>query len=294
MFSPHQEDPKAPELELDHHTHHALVASVPQPLLHHHQQLSLQHVPPPDPFDTDHTHPPSTDQLQVSQQVQQVLPTPVQQLLQHQHPNPTDLQQHPSPHPQDIHLEPTPVDAVLSPPMKKQRRRYDNNFKAEVLEHLKIHGAKLPQVAKNFGIPENTLREWTKVAVVRTIESARAKHGGTLKANMFDPMHRLTESLMIFFDRNEQQPQHLKQPVTTKLVVAKGIEARNNLLELNEIQPFLEAKEKKALETFTGSDSWAKKFAKRHDLKMTGARVKELGDEDVRTFRYVSDQLAFI
>lgn len=153
------------------------------------------------------------------------------------------------------------------------------------MDYLKIPGTKLPQVAKNFGIPENTLREWTKVSVVQSIEAARSKHGGGLKANMFDPMHRLTESLMVFFDRNDRQPQHLKQPVTTKLVVAKGLEARNNLLELNEIQPFLDAKEKRALEQFTGSDSWAKKFAKRHDLKMTGARVKDLEDEDVRNFR---------
>ena len=38
--------------------------------------------------------------------------------------------------------------------------------------------------------------------------------------------------------------------------------------------------------------SWAKKFAKRHDLKMTGARVKELGDEDVRTYSVQLRQMA--
>jgi hypothetical protein len=185
-----------------------------------------------------------------------------------------------------------PGEPPGSPANKKQRRRYDNNFKAEVLEHLKIPGTKLPAVAKQYGIPENTLREWTKVSVVQSIEAARNKHGGTLKANMYDPMHRLTESLMVFFDRNERQPQHLKQPVTTKLVVAKGLEARNNLLELHEIQPFLDPKEKKSLEAFTGSDSWAKKFAKRHDLKMTGARVKELADDDVRNYSVQLRQMA--
>ena len=153
-----------------------------------------------------------------------------------------------------------------------------------MLEHLKNPGLKLPAVAKQYGIPENTLREWTKVCVVQSIEAARQKHGGTLKANMYDPMYRLTESLMVFFDRNERQPPHLKQSVTTKLIVAKGLESRNNLLELHEIQQYLDPKEKKALEAFTGSDSWAKKFAKRHDLKMTGARVKELADDDVRNY----------
>jgi hypothetical protein len=34
---------------------------------------------------------------------------------------------------------------------------------AEVLEHLKVPGAKLGVVAKKFGLPDNTLREWTKV-----------------------------------------------------------------------------------------------------------------------------------
>ena len=44
------------------------------------------------------------------------------------------------------------------PPAKRLRRRYDNNFKAGVLEHLKVSGAKLSAVAKQHGIPENTLR----------------------------------------------------------------------------------------------------------------------------------------
>jgi hypothetical protein len=54
-----------------------------------------------------------------------------------------------------------PEDSELSP--AKKRRRYNNNFKAGVLEHLKASGAKLPAIAKQYGIPENTLREWTKV-----------------------------------------------------------------------------------------------------------------------------------
>lgn len=295
MFSPHQDDHRDTELDLDHHTHQALVAppgvSVPepQPLMHHPLPLTLQNVPQPDPFEPSHGSPPSDQQLQVQQTDPQVLPSPLQQVLPHPNTQPhhTDMQQG---HNSDLHVTDLQVpqhdsDLVQEPSTKKQRRRYDNNFKAEVLEHLKIPGTKLPQVAKNFGIPENTLREWTKVSVVQCIEQARSKHGGGLKANMFDPMQRLTESLMVFFDRNERQPQHLKQPVTTKLVVSKGLEARNNLLELNDIQPFLDPKEKKSLEAFTGSDSWAKKFAKRHDLKMTGARVKELADDDVRSFR---------
>jgi hypothetical protein len=36
--------------------------------------------------------------------------------------------------------------------------------KADILEHLKIPGVKLPAVAKQFNVPENTLREWTKVS----------------------------------------------------------------------------------------------------------------------------------
>ncbi len=57
--------------------------------------------------------------------------------------------------------------------------------------------------------------------MVQAIEAARSKNSGQLKANMYDPMYRLTEQVMAFFIRNEQQPQQLKQPVTTKLIVAK-------------------------------------------------------------------------
>jgi NAD-specific glutamate dehydrogenase len=62
---------------------------------------------------------------------------------------------------------------------------------------------------------------YTQVSVVQAIEAARSKNSGQLKANMYDPMYRLTEQVMSFFIRNEQQPQPLKQPVTTKLIVAK-------------------------------------------------------------------------
>jgi len=58
---------------------------------------------------------------------------------------------------------------------KPRRRRYDSNFKAEVLDHLKGSHTKLSDVAKRYGIPENTLREWTKLDVVRPIETAREK-----------------------------------------------------------------------------------------------------------------------
>jgi hypothetical protein len=195
----------------------------------------------------------------------------------------------------DRRIPPSPsedTNMAESPSKRKQRRRYDNDLKAQLLEELSVRGTKLPAVAKKYGIPENTLRDWTKVSVVQSIEIARQKHGGTLKANMYDPLQRLTESLFVFFERNDQSPDPLKLPVTTKLVVSKGLEARNNLLELHEIQPYLESKEKRALENFTGSDSWAKKFAKRHDLKMTGSRVKDLEDEDVRKFSTELRQMA--
>ena len=98
---------------------------------------------------------------------------------------------------------------------------------------------------------------------------------------------------MQFFEKNELEPPNLKQPVTTKLVVQKGLEARDAILNEDQRNPtILDAKERKALQTFTGSDSWAKKFAKRHDLKMTGARVKELGEEDVREFSSQLRQIA--
>jgi hypothetical protein len=65
--------------------------------------------------------------------------------------------------PQDATDSGSGADPPLS---KKPRRRYDNNFKAEVLEHLQTPGAKLPAIAKQFNIPDNTLREWTKVRIV--------------------------------------------------------------------------------------------------------------------------------
>jgi hypothetical protein len=60
-----------------------------------------------------------------------------------------------------------------------------------------------------------------QVSAVRAIEAAKAKNSGQLKANMYDPLHRVATSLKLFFDNNERQPQHLRQPVTTKLIVAK-------------------------------------------------------------------------
>ena len=180
----------------------------------------------------------------------------------------------------------------LVPGKKPRRRRYENNFKAEVLNHLKGPHTKLSDVARRYGIPENTLREWTKADVVHAIETARSKNSGQLKANMYDPMKRLTETLVVFFEHNGRQPEHLRQSITTKLIVAKGLEARNTLLQRHATHPFLEPKEKRALENFSGSDSWAKKFAKRRDLKMTGARIKELSEEDINQFHQSLKQMS--
>ena len=67
------------------------------------------------------------------------------------------------------------------------------------------------------------------------------------------------------------------------------MEARKRLLELHAVNnDYLEPREKKALEAFTGSDSWAKKFSKRHNLKLNGSRAKGLTDGDVRAY---SEQL---
>ena len=115
----------------------------------------------------------------------------------------------------------TSAERGASTAKRPRRRRYDNNFKAEVLDHLKGPHTKLSDVARRYGIPENTLREWTKADVVKAIENARSKNSGQLKANMYDPMKRLTETLMVFFDHNRRQPEHLRQSITTKLIVAK-------------------------------------------------------------------------
>jgi transposase-like protein len=129
-----------------------------------------------------------------------------------------------------------------SPSHKKQRRRYDNNLKAQLLDELIVRGT------KKYGIPASTLRDWTKVSVIQSIEVARQKHECTLKVNMYDPLRRLAESLAVFIERKNQSEEHLKLAVSTNKLIA-----RNNLTDLNELQPFLESKEnKRALASFTG------------------------------------------
>ena len=75
-------------------------------------------------------------------------------------------------------------------------------------------------------------------------------------------------------------------------IETQGLEAKVNLLGRHGTYPFLDEKEKQALESFSSSDSWAKKFAKRRDLKMTGARVKELSEEDVNEYHQSLKQMA--
>ena len=282
-FDP-DEDPPPP----DHHPLHH------HPLHHHHHHHNLQLQVLQEDVDHDHdlmghhhrAH--HDDSLHHHQQVNLVDhdddPSHMDPLEHHHHdpssapPNPS-LQQPPY----DPSLEDQEEDLGGRDKFRK-RRRYDNDFKARVLEQLKIPGSKLSEVSRMFEVPENTVREWTKVQVEQLIESARHRKCGSLKANAYDPLHRLHESVAVYFERNARQQDHLKQPITTKLIVSKGLETRNNLLELNEIQPFLDPKEKKAFEKFMGSDSWAKRFAKRYNLKMSGTRVKDIGDDEVRSY----------
>lgn len=303
MFSPHHHE---------EHKDHDFQGDLDHQQLMHHQPdaLHLPHVahfdpdepPPPHPHHHDHH-----DQLQAMRDEvghdhhlmdhhedshHHHLHEEVHDLdheAHHEQLIPTGEDQHGhSPPPMAI---PALQEPVYDPPLddddvelerRKKRRRYSNDFKSRVIQQLKTHDVR--DVSRMFAIPENTVREWTKVSVVQSIEAARNKSGGSLKANGYDPLHRLSESLVLYFQRNAQNEEHMRQPITTKLIVSKALESRNNLLELNEIQPFLNPKEKKALQRFMGSDSWAKKFARRYNLKMSGTRVKDLADEDLRNY----------
>jgi hypothetical protein len=278
-FDPDEPPPPDQHHEDDHHHHHQLQVlqedddddhhlmehhgTHNDDNLHHHQQVSeLEHGTDPNQMEHPHDH--------------------------HSHSPPLPLGDHTQPYDQSLEDH----EDELGREKFRKRRRYDNDFKARVLGQLKIPGSKLSDVSKMFEVPENTVREWTKVSVVQSIEAARHRHGGALKANGYDPLQRLNENLVVYFERNAMQQDHLKQPITTKLIVSKGLESRNHLLELNEIQPFLDPKEKKALQKFMGSDSWAKKFARRYSLRMSGTRVKELADDDVRSYIAQLRQLA--
>jgi hypothetical protein len=70
------------------------------------------------------------------------------------------------------------------------------------------------------------------------------------------------------------------------------LEAKKSILELHEAQPFLDSKEKKAITNFMGSESWAKKFARRNKLKMSGARVKELALDDINQYHTTLKQMS--
>ncbi|VEU33361.1 unnamed protein product [Pseudo-nitzschia multistriata] len=183
-----------------------------------------------------------------------------------------------------------------TPKPVRRRRRYNNDFKAEVLGHLGETRGTVSGAARRYGLPENTVREWTRSGVAGAIDRARAAttEGGGLKANVRkDPMRKLKEELVGFFEYNKGLPEEHRQRVSTKLVAAKGLEVRNNLLRIHETNPlFLDEKELKALEAFRGSDSWAKKFAKRQNLRMTGARVRGLSEEDVAGYHRSLKQIS--
>ena len=72
----------------------------------------------------------------------------------------------------------------------------------------------------------------------------------------------------------------------------QALEAKQSILELHEAQPFLDPKEKNAITNFTGSESWAKKFAGRNKLKMSGARVKELARDDINQYHTSLKQMS--
>ena len=280
QFDPDEDPPPS-----DHHHHHHH--------LHHLQLRVLQEEEEEDHDDHDFSRSHHDDSLHHNSH------------HHHQHVSDLDHEDDPLEHHRHDPSSPPPIPdpslpTAYGPPLEdpeeeeededlgrdkcRKRRRYDNDFKARVLEQLKIPGSKLSEVSRMFEVPENTVREWTKLPVEQLIEAARHKQCGSLKANAYDPLNRLHESVAVYFERNAQEQDHLKQPITTKLIVSKGLETRNNLLELNEIQPFLDPKEKKAFQKFMGSDSWAKRFAKRYNLKMSGTRVKDIGDDEVRNY----------
>ena len=142
------------------------------------------------------------------------------------------------------------------------RTRYSNDFKMRVVSEVEQPGyGSLTDIAKHYGVAEQTVRDWVKNK--DKIQQAVIRRGN-LKANPVDYLKHVTQELLKFMDERSSSEQQQQQPLTARMIAAKGEEIKNKILTEDARNPFLSENERAYTKKFSASLSWGKKILRQY------------------------------
>jgi hypothetical protein len=174
------------------------------------------------------------------------------------------------------------------------RTRYSNDFKMRVVSELEEPGyGTITDISKHYRVAEQTLRDWMKNKN-KIIDAVQRR--GNMKANPINHLKHVTQALLQFMDDHYSAAGPLgdEQPVTARVIAAKGNEIKQQLLDQDARQPFLTENERKMTHKFSASLSWGKKWVRQYARPKTTQVPQDLEqlskEELVRLLRSVASE----
>ena len=152
---------------------------------------------------------------------------------------------------------------------KQKRQRYSNETKIQVILALESRpDARLNDVAKEFGVAPGTVRGWREESEKIQQHATENRRIGAKANPSRDPLKRIWDSILKLYELNSRLPPGQQLDINVPVVRAIGRQARDDLLAANEAsgETLLSATEKTNMEKFKSSETWARKWARDHEI----------------------------
>jgi len=152
---------------------------------------------------------------------------------------------------------------------KRKRQRYSNETKIQVILALETRpDSSLIDIAKEFGIAAGTIRGWREESDKIQKQATENRRAGAKANPSKDPLKRIWDAILRLFELNYRLPAtHHKLEFNVAVVKKMGLAARNLLLEEYKVNSnLLSQTEYCSIERFKASETWARKWARDHQV----------------------------
>lgn len=156
------------------------------------------------------------------------------------------------------------------PPKKKRRQRYSNETKIQVILALETRpNVSLNDVAKEFNVASGTVRGWREEADKIQKQAMENRRVGAKANPSRDPLRKIWDAILNLFEKNSRLPQAQRLEVNVAVVRTIGKQARDILLQAHNnstTSSLLSPTEVASMEKFKASETWARKWARDHQV----------------------------
>lgn len=156
-------------------------------------------------------------------------------------------------------------------PQKKRRQRYSNETKIQLILALESRPkASVKDVAREFGVAVGTARGWIDESDKIQKQAMENRRVGAKANPSKDPMKKIWDAILRLFELNSRLPVAQQLDLNVAVVKAIGLQARDVLLDRYKTnKDLLTETEFQAIQKFKASETWARKWAKDHQVIST-------------------------